>query len=458
MSNEVKNLNSKSSSFLKKNVLIILYITLNFIVSSCSPTPPEQHLRGRNHASLNNQDSKNDKDNTSIKDLKQKKAPDLIDISSDLEKKIKLAPSGIIKDKNLTFPQLTINLNNADFVKIIRCSASYEFRTQTGEKIKEDYSDFTDSDIDKYKYAWSEAISDNRKCKIVSDYVTTNTYIDLSSPSGSFFYVITPCLSEKNSASKREECSYALKISDRIIDFENVFKGKLLEETIRLSKAQATLEAKTQEVRLLADRLQNAIRACENWWTMEEAKKAWKRGAIMAALLLVIGGIGGAIGGPNMAIMAGQMAMMMGAQVLTEKLDLGPNPQSSCLTGTQGLTGEQNPFGKGAKAKKMREKALVAAMDLEDKFHVSDIFKRIDELTKKSRNQQKQEPDIDDGEIVKAIYEIKKIMQDMNGLDGRVLEADAIISQGSKAAEDKIEQVKAGQTPPAGMPGMPAGQ
>ncbi len=46
------------------------------------------------------------------------------------------------------------------------------------------------------------------------------------------------------------------------------------------------------------------------------------------------------------------------------------------------------------------------------------------------------------GEIAKAIYRIKQLMDAMNALDQKIVQADSIIAQGASLAKKQLEQAK----------------
>jgi hypothetical protein len=344
-------------------------------------------------------------------------------LKASVQKQIKLVPSGMLTDPSWTFPQIEIDLKNSEYVKILRCNRNYDIRTVDGTLV--DSQNALQLESSELKWAWSQAESDNRNCKIVSGYVPSATYTDLASPSGDYYYVINPCLSEKSTESKLEECSYRLDMSEAF-SFQSHFKEDLRAKAMQLTKIQSSLDAKINRLRMLAEELKIAIRYCERFYASQEAMKAVQRGTVMAGLFVGAFAAGSLIGSPNTGVMAGQMAMMMGGQMLNAKLGL-TQTENTCLGATKQY--ERYPTPKDPAEKKALSDAIAAAQALEAKFGVQGTFDKIEALTTPQT-----------GEIARDMAAMQNMMAEMSVMDQRVVTADAWIAKGSEMADKQIQQ------------------
>lgn len=416
---------------------------ISAIISNCTPssrsqkqvksTNTEQALHAPDHSSkISDEDAPSD---TSDKP----KTIDPSDVTGSIVSTTKLAPSDIISDLNILFPQLAFKKENGDYFQVIRCAASYDIVTLQGESIKNSKKTFSLEDL---KWAWSQAVNDSRNCKIVSQFITTEVYLDMPAPSGNFYYVASPCVNATNSSTGQNACSYKLSFTAPVLNYQNNFIEKLRDKSTELALAMATLYSDLDTVRILAKKFEARLSLCEEYYAFTETQKALKRGFIMLVLSGVgaaagavavpllpaaIGaGIGGAAGG---AMMMGMFAQMLGSSVLSNLLNLNP-ASNSCLYG-ENIAAQSSPGHE-------QQRARVSARDYETKFHVVETMNKLLDYVRSADEAHPQ-----GGIIAQDVARMQKIMADMNALDQKVISVNSLIAQGNSFAQSNVDALSA---------------
>ena len=410
-----------------------------------------------------------------------------------LNSKIQLSPSKILPD--FSAPMLEIDKKNADFVKILRCSSNYEFIDVTGTaitKIVEERARYEGS-----KDAWALAIADYRSCKVIGEQIWSPSYLDLSAKTGSFYYVVNPCITKKQSSTKKEECSFNLERTENI-KFTNALDEKLRKNFVTISEVTNEIDRLAAELSKLAKLLEGRIEACEDYVARINSDRAFTRGLTMMAIfgagvgLFERGGLlrkmfGNKVEGftgPNASVMVGLMAMNMGSMWINEAI--GTTDQlNTCIVGnaytanfdqkikeinqnkdltetqkTRALASvdkEKTKYIKmisrsaspwEADGKKARAKYESEVSFLQDEFGVQRALQRIDLITKQHFNRfrvrdpfkQFPEPLKDkkdgngfDGLLIKAILKFNKALNESAKIDDSIVRLEQTLVQAQKA-------------------------
>ena len=241
-------------------------------------------------------------------DVTQSHFKDPSTVAIGLTEEVTIADSVIIAGYKV--PTLKFDLKDADFVQVIRCAASYDFRTPDGRTLRDVQGQRNFRDL---RGAWFLAIADSLNCKIIGERVITNPMPDLTSPTGSFYYVANPCIDKESSKSYKTDCSYDLKKSASF-SYTNTQQDNVLKKIIEINGIQAELNGYLITERLLIARLANAINACENLLAQDQSLNSFKRGLMQMGFLIagfVVGGVIGSftpMGAWNMAIMLGMIS------------------------------------------------------------------------------------------------------------------------------------------------------
>ena len=314
-------------------------------------------------------------------------------------------------------PSLQINYGTSDFVQVIRCVKSYEFKTHFGENISS--LDSSVSSLQEVKTMWFNALRSGRSCKFVSYNTKTETLQDYTTPTGSFYYVINPCLSAESSSTNQEDCSYRLQFTN-VIDYVEQIRDTLHAKAIELSVVEQNIQALLIESRTLAKLLETKIRACENTIAIENASKKQLIGMLdtllyvgtFTTLLVTTGDLGN-------ATMLAEIATQMGGMYLKQAIRLSEIP-NSCLdageyTGVDMFTGFKT------------EASQRLASRFETMYGVMESYNRLEEiLVDKDRNYDNSAPEGDGGFLGEALSNYSRVLYEMAEQDNRVLTLDQL--------------------------------
>lgn len=353
--------------------------------------------------------------------------------SASIDKTVNIETTELIEGHEV--PVLNITFDKSDFVQVLRCAASYRLKTLTGEDLRT----LVGRPVlrSEMEWAWAQAIEDKRICKVVGTNVTLEKFQDFSAPTGSYYYVINPCINKEHSINRAPGCSFRLKIS-RVFDYTNSFKDEIREKTAELSQAEGALNAEIQNAISLARKIEIHLRACENMLAHDKQMVNFKKGMIQLAALLIGGTIGNILGGPNMAVMIGQLVMGFGSQIIFSKLGL-PN----------GLEGDQfneciNPEAVATTEKQRKEAAeaekndpkkqglggLMGASNMaqyegkyEEEFQVQTLSKRLMKALSP------------DGPIAKESNRVKALMKELAEMDINILTLDQATTKAGKLGQ-----------------------
>ncbi|NRA46004.1 MAG: hypothetical protein HRU09_13715 [Oligoflexales bacterium] len=231
-----------------------------------------------------------------------------------VERDVSLGEAEIIEDFKV--PRLKITFDKADFVKVLRCAASYKMQTSTGEDIR--HLAGRPGQQSAMEWAWAFALEDRRKCKVVGLKIVSNDFADLTAPKGEYYYVVNPCVLSEHSVLNEEGCSYNLTLTYPVMVSDS-FREEVRQKNIELSQAESSLNANLANAKQLAKKIEIQLTACENMVAKDQALLNFKKGIVQLGFLAVGAAIGGVIAGPNGAVMAGQMAGTIGAQYFFTK-------------------------------------------------------------------------------------------------------------------------------------------
>lgn len=286
-----------------------------------------------------------------------------------LNPQVTLGDAGIFE--GVQVPSLQLQYGTADFVQVARCVQSYEFKNHFGE----DVSTLDDSvaSLEEKKTMWFNALRANRSCKMLSYKTTTQTLQDYTAPSGTFYYILNPCLTASTSVTKQEDCSYNLQFSG-VVTYEEQIREQLHDKAIELSSLEQTIHALMTEGQILAQLLESKIRACENTIAIETAQKKQLAGLLdatlyvvsFAAIVLVTGDVGN-------ATMLAELVVGIGSNMFLKKaFRLGEIP-NSCLD--MGKYTAYDPF-----TGLQTEAALRQARRYEALYGVVETYNRLEQI------------------------------------------------------------------------------
>lgn len=228
--------------------------------------------------------------------------------------KPKEAPASV--GSKLNVPTLELSLDKADFVQILRCQGDYKLITSTGQ----DFESLDPSvDKERFKWMWNRAQGDYRSCKSVGLRVPRTTIQDLAAPSGTYYYVINPCVLAKNSITEKEECSYHLAKSETIT-YQSVINQRFLETSQKVGEQEADIASDVNDLINYAKMIADTQRSCEDFWASKEANKQRLRGFLKLGAMVLGTVVGGLITGGMGAIQGAQTFMGLAGGLLDKTM------------------------------------------------------------------------------------------------------------------------------------------
>lgn len=253
-----------------------------------------------------------------------------------VQKEVKQGPSVLFD--GITVPTISLAFQKADYVQILRCSASFEFKTQDG-KLVENVSQ-TESNQSELKWAWIMAWNQKNACEIVTEMSPSITYPDIAAPTGRFYYILNPCISKTHSTENRDSCSYLTQVTNAF-SYTNVFQEEMRRKAIDLSNGESSLRALMDQVQIISGSLSTAIINCESYWAKHDTLQNLRSGLTQLAMFVGVALIGFAFGGGLMVLFYAQMTAMIG-HMFMEQFKAFEKKGNVCISPTR--TGD-NDFG-----------------------------------------------------------------------------------------------------------------
>lgn len=359
------------------------------------------------------------------------------DADATVKKTVEMGPSGVIEGMNV--PQITITRTNADHVQMVRCAASYQDKmvTLSGEDIRHVIGRPNESS--ELEWVWAQAKEDRHYCKIVGTNIAMDIYSDLTAPKGEFFYIINPCVGKEHSLSRKEGCSNKISLT-QTIKVVNSLSKEIQAKSIELAAAESSLNAHMQNAISLARKIEIHLRACEDQIAHDQQMLDFKKGLVQLGMLTVGAAIGYSIGGPNGAVMVGQLSMMLGSQLLFMKaLKWPPYIANECIdSNVVATTAEQRKKA----AKNDATNTAQNAGKYEEEFQVQALTAQLQTML-----------DPEKGPIALETQRVQKILEEMKELDIKVLTVDQAKAKASNQGIDITKPETFADPNASGLPG-----
>lgn len=198
------------------------------------------------------------------------------------------------------------NLRDSDYVQVLRCPESFSAVTPDGTTV--DKLPATDpSRADKLRWAWQNAAGSNLNCRFVGTRIVRQNIADLSADSGTYYYLINPCVSRARSKTQREECSYNLAITSTV-NYENNMEPLFLAAAKELSDAEGELSGNYIELMSVAKQIAYKQADCQDAYFSAMARAQFLSGLTSFISMGVGFIVGTVVGGPILGIKGAQTA------------------------------------------------------------------------------------------------------------------------------------------------------
>ena len=202
----------------------------------------------------------------------------------------------------LNVPTLEIQLVQADFTQILRCHSDYKLISSTGQDFE---SLDPSSDVERFKWMWNRAQGDYRSCKSVGLRVPRTTIQDLAAPSGSYYYILNPCVLAKNSITEKEDCSNHL-VKSEPITYQSPLSQKFMEVSQKVSEQEADIASDINDLINASKMISDTQKSWEDFWASKEANKQRLRGFLKLGAMVLGTVVGGLMTGGMGAVQGGQ--------------------------------------------------------------------------------------------------------------------------------------------------------
>lgn len=197
--------------------------------------------------------------------------------------------------KNFKVPTFGLQFAGSDYVQILRCISSYKTLFQS--LIQEaDSLVGTESRSQSLKWAWYDSFGNPKFCKLAAPRWQTNgvsgeseqvTYFqDITAPSGTFFYIVNPCLAKSTHGATKDECSFILASTDEIT-FSSPLSDAFLKKAAELTEAELRYDGYTDQLNELTRTLLAQRQSCSQGFQANELSKNQKAG--LTDLVTMIG-------------------------------------------------------------------------------------------------------------------------------------------------------------------------
>lgn len=224
------------------------------------------------------------------------------------------------------FPGFNFQLQNADYIQLLRCPDSQRssIRTASGIEISDDLKMSSSSATDKF-YAWKMAFTN---CITVGDHIARQQFTDLTTGlEEKFFYILNPCISLEHSGLKSgDTCSYNLKVTDTL-NYVPVRARAIIQASVDMANLESRVSATYGRLYFLAEDYSYKIETCNDAYLKSVEAQARK-----SALGKILGlGVNMAMG----ALFAGAAPVFLATKgLITNAVTSAFAPKSSSVSYT----------------------------------------------------------------------------------------------------------------------------
>ena len=161
------------------------------------------------------------------------------------------------------------------------------------------------SRLEQLKWIWIDGVfSRTNDCKIVGTHIAREKFQDFSAKTGSFFYVINPCIIKERS-SKNEQCSFNL-VFTQSVSYENSMTKEFLRVAEDLSQAEGILAGLYSQLYYYSQIIHKNQDECEEKYAFDQSRMNFWKGLTS----LTFGSVGAVVGG----LVSGGTAALQGFQ------------------------------------------------------------------------------------------------------------------------------------------------
>lgn len=211
--------------------------------------------------------------------------------------------------RTVEFPYLEVQFDGANFVKVLRCPEAYRAsydRFISDASYEDPFGDM------RYEDFWLQAAQFRVSgCVFMGTHVVREQIFDLAAPTGHWFYVLNPCVSQGFSRSAKEACSHRL-VASAGLDFISIAHENVRTDAHEMDGFEAGALGLRDAMLRSSQQVAAELQYCEKSAAIA-AHNAAVDNAWRAAAGAVIGGVVGFVLAPMLGPI-GLQAVRHGAQ------------------------------------------------------------------------------------------------------------------------------------------------
>ena len=237
-----------------------------------------------------------------------------------------------------TVPKVEINFrvdnidHQADFYQVQRCHESVVLQTSDGKDPTNPHNYDGANRLGRirdYLHVWGSATTDMGGCRFLDGVHVSNPFIDIVVGSGSFYYLIRPCIMAKHSVyGNKRTCHYKF-YKTEVVNYTDTLGNKMRQTRSQLSEYATELEFTYAQIGGVMKEMAGYLQTCEFNEAQKIAAKRRLAGIVKVALTVNAAIVATVVSGPQSAFAAGSLAIKLGDKMFSGISNATPN----CPTG-----------------------------------------------------------------------------------------------------------------------------
>jgi len=300
-------------------------LILSILIISCDEKPLPRLGKGSGTKDFSGQSSGSGQDNDPDGSTK----PELVFVDPyKIEiRKIRMILEPRVAGSTLgKFPMVEVELDSkTQYYQVMRCPVDVERKLVTSmgyNPLTKEYSEYSLFARDDYKEVWSQ-VAPRVGCKMVADFGVGKKFHDITASSGSFFYLVKPCVVQESTI-RSDRCHYKY-YKTNAMEWLNPVALENQELLQRLHGERAAATRKLLQMSDLILAAMNYLEICEYNEIQKIVAKRQKAGWIKVLATAVVGVVAGYFGGPLVGFKAAEATLSLADKLFSKYSDAQVN-------------------------------------------------------------------------------------------------------------------------------------
>lgn len=228
-----------------------------------------------------------------------------------------------INGSNHSVPKVKIDFKaentdyQADFYQVQRCYRSVVLQTSDGkDPTKYHYGEDNGSRIRDYLYVWGSATTEMVGCRFLDGVHVSDPFIDLVG-SGSFYYIIRPCVMAKHSVyGNKRTCHYKF-YKTGVVNYTDKISIDIQRLRSQLSEYATELEFTYAQIAGVMREMAGYLQTCEFNEAQRLASKRRLAGIVKVYMTVTAAVVATVVSGPQSAFSAASAAIKLGDKIFS---------------------------------------------------------------------------------------------------------------------------------------------